>query len=396
MYSTVDPLELRNVIFKPIGYVLELRPKLSPLSNFILDSIIAGAGNVHTGASLHLMQQIRQPLQYYKEYVVSTGSYLVHVSCTSQIRDRLIHCLIISGYNYIINNLNVHEDEAHLLCYKEKLRVLGNPSWSIPCLDDDADEPILSQELIKLIVLHLQFVELYRFYQTSKQYRQVIDSPEVIKLLITKWLPDLKVSVISTYTELFITYTLTVGPTIADMEICTKMMDYAKCAKLAINAQDVYALKYLCNEGHMPSINVNKRLRLALDDNNMELVEWILQTHHSDIIVYIAVEYYAKYDTRLYNLLDVYNRRQVLDNVALSTTSDLQLLKRYMSDVVNVSIVCGLQNIIGNISKTELVSLYNNITSNALLTDSMKLSTVAADKVHEQAALQMQMIRPTV
>ena len=180
--------------------------------------------------------------KYYKEFVVATGKIeLVVLSSTS--RNLLCSSLIVSVYQYIVDHPNKYDTQERLDYYKRKIQQPIH-TWSITYLDDDLDEPTLSPELLKVIVLNLGFVELYKFYKVSQQHRNVIDSSEVLNLLVGRWLPHLKVSLISTYTELFITYTLFAGPTLADMDICVGLIGKYESGKLALKNQDLSALGY--------------------------------------------------------------------------------------------------------------------------------------------------------
>ena len=53
--------------------------------------------------------------------------------------------------------------------------------------DDDPNEPVLSFELIEILILQMPFEEIHSIYPLSSQYRQVLNKPDVLLALEQKW-----------------------------------------------------------------------------------------------------------------------------------------------------------------------------------------------------------------
>ena len=202
------------------------------------------------------------------------------------------------------------------------------------------DEYILDPQLVGIIVLYLQFNELYNLYQASKQYSDVINTTEIINLLVGKWLPDHKVSLICNFTELFITYNIVNNGCLADLDVCLSFRDVYETTELALEECNIKVLSLLPEECII--FDTEAELSRALELNNTDLMKWIVDFVTTSKSVYdlyhTAANYFNQSDTRLYDyIFDTFGPRSsgmILNKVQVSSkTQKLYIEKMILSNL---------------------------------------------------------------
>ena len=295
-------LELCNLIYKNIDHVLHLDRlgELTPLSSYILSRLVKTQFNGHLDCVAKLVTSYKIP--YIKELTVCTG-ITIPLMCRKD--NMLMAQLIISGYKYLLDDCI---DSTLSIHYERQITglIITHGTWYVKTPKEYyQDEYMLDKQVIGIIVLYLGFNELYNLYQASKQYSDVIETYEIIGLLVNKWLPDHRVSLICNYTELFITYNIVNNGCLADLNICLAFRDVFDTTKLAFEECDVRALGLLPQ--HDIVFNVEVELTRALRLDNKDMIRWIVvcgvQSGYIEEIRQMAVLYFNESDTRLHDCL---------------------------------------------------------------------------------------------
>ena len=132
---------------------------------------------------------------------------------------------VAKGFLYVAEHPTRYDDEDY---YYEDYDSLYLP-LKLDILPDDPNEQMLPFELLQPLILHMSFESIVNFYQTSQQYRNVIDNPEVLFELKNKF--DLYK--VNKFEDLYDQYLLTY-PTSLSYETCMSNHNIDKYVNVAI------------------------------------------------------------------------------------------------------------------------------------------------------------------